>query len=480
MSELKLPETVPDDGILVGYSLEHERHAPVVGFAFGSEHENAATGFLEPIVYKGGGHLLTIAPTGAGKGVNSIIPTLLQHPGSVILIDPKGENYAVTARRRKEMGQRVILLDPFQMTDAQTRDSFNPLDLIDADAPGAVDEAAILAEMIAPPTNTHDPFWENRARQLITGLLLHVASIRPPVLRNLSEVRYLLNQTADDIDFTAKEMRKSRLEDVRMMASIIDTAESRVRASIVSTAQQQMEFMRGKLVSGAMSRSSFPLEDVTRGEGLSIYLVIPPDKLDSHRQMLRLWVGALMVLLLRRRHPPALNTLFMLDEAAQLGPLRQLRQAITLLRGYGLQTWSFWQDLSQLTQLYPDAWETMLNNCRVIQAFGFTNLHMTRQLADRIGYENPQELLSLDADEMLLMIAGDEPVIAQRPNYLSDPCFRGQADPNPFHNREIEAETTAVRPRRRFSRASGKPIIQDALTRAPESPGDGAQSLDGQ
>ena len=452
MSDLKLPDSVPEDGLLVGYSLEHERHRPVVGFAFGNEDENATTGFLEPIVYKGGGHLMTIAPTGAGKGVSAIIPTLLRHPGSVIVIDPKGENYAVTARCRQEMGQRVVLLDPFRITDTDKTDTFNPLDLIDPSSRGAVDEAAILAEMIAPPANRQDPFWENRARQRITGLLLHVASARPPLLKTLSEVRYLLNQKAEDIDFTAKEMRRSKLDEVRMMASILDTAESRVRASILSTAQQQMEFIRGGLVGAAMSRSSFPVDDVTRGEGLSIYLVIPPDKLDSHRQVLRLWVGALMVLLLRRRHPPRLNTLFMLDEAAQLGPLRQLRQAITLLRGYGLQTWSFWQDLSQLSQLYPDAWETMLNNCRVIQAFGFTNLYMARTLADRIGYPDSRELLGLDADELLLMIAGDEPAIAQRPNYLSDPCLEGLADPNPFHTREVETEITAVRPRRRVRR----------------------------
>lgn len=453
MRELELPVSVPTDGILVGYSLEHERHKPVVGFDFGNDHVNPETGFLEPILYKGGGHLLTIAPTGAGKGVSAIIPALLQHQGSVIVIDPKGENFAVTARRRREMGQRVVLLDPFEITDGAKRDSFNPLDLVNPSSPAAVDEAAILGEMIAPHTNTNDPFWENRARQLITGLILHVLQGRPPILRNLSEVRYLVNQSSDDIDFTAKEMRRSKSEEVRMMASIIDTAESRVRSSIVSTAQQQMEFMRGPLVSTAMSRSTFPLEEVTSGESLSIYLVIPPDKLDSHRQLVRLWVGALMVLLLRRRRPPVQNTLFVLDEAAQLGPLRQLRQAITLLRGYGLQTWSFWQDLNQIAFLYPDSWETMLNNCRVIQAFGFTNLHMTRQLADRMGYPDSRELLSLDADEMLLMIAGDEPVVAQRPNYLSDPCFNGLADPNPFHDREAQTETTAVRPQRRFSRA---------------------------
>ncbi|MGK7296029.1 MAG: type IV secretory system conjugative DNA transfer family protein, partial [Candidatus Wenzhouxiangella sp. M2_3B_020] len=67
----------------------------------------------EAVPDAGEGHLMTIAPTGTGKGRSAIIPTLLSYPGPVIVIDPKGENYQVTARRRREMGQRVFKLDPF-------------------------------------------------------------------------------------------------------------------------------------------------------------------------------------------------------------------------------------------------------------------------------------------------------------------------------------------------------------------------------
>lgn len=45
-------------------------------------------------------HLLTLAPTRSGKGVSSIIPNLLTYPGSVFVVDVKGENAAITARRR--------------------------------------------------------------------------------------------------------------------------------------------------------------------------------------------------------------------------------------------------------------------------------------------------------------------------------------------------------------------------------------------
>ena len=56
------------------------------------------------------GHLLTCAPTGAGKGISGVIPNLLEYPGSAFVLDFKGETYAVTARARRSMGHDVILI----------------------------------------------------------------------------------------------------------------------------------------------------------------------------------------------------------------------------------------------------------------------------------------------------------------------------------------------------------------------------------
>ena len=58
-------------------------------------------------------HIMTIAPTGAGKGTTSIIPNLLMWPGSVFVIDPKGENIAITLSQRLKLNTDVFLLDPF-------------------------------------------------------------------------------------------------------------------------------------------------------------------------------------------------------------------------------------------------------------------------------------------------------------------------------------------------------------------------------
>lgn len=147
-----------------------------------------------------------------------------------------------------------------------------------------------------------------------------------------------------------------------------------------------------------------------------------------------------------------MNTLMILDEAAQLGELPQLRQAITLLRGYGLQTWSFWQDVSQLQLLYPKDWKTMVNNCRVLQCFGALNQAAAEDMAGLTGFGSGTAVLDLDADEMLLQVAGDQAVVAQLPNYLTDPAFKGQFDTNPYHDAHRDIMPRKGAPQRLYQR----------------------------
>ncbi|RCX07126.1 type IV secretory system conjugative DNA transfer family protein, partial [Extensimonas vulgaris] len=52
------------------------------------------------------GHVVTVAPTGSGKGIGAVIPNLLDYPGSALVLDVKGENAAVTARARRELGHK--------------------------------------------------------------------------------------------------------------------------------------------------------------------------------------------------------------------------------------------------------------------------------------------------------------------------------------------------------------------------------------
>ena len=64
-----------------------------------------------------------------------------------------------------------------------------------------------------------------------------------------------------------------------------------------------------------------------------------------------------------------LPVLFMLDEFAQLGPLKAIEDGFGIARDYGLLLWPVVQDLNQLKRDYKDSWETMLANAGMLQFF---------------------------------------------------------------------------------------------------------------
>jgi len=183
-------------------------------------------------------------------------------------------------------------------------------------------------------------------------------------------------------------------------------------------------------VAATLKASTFRLQDVVEGRPLSIFIVIPPHKLESHRGLLRLWVGTLLTAVIRRKRIPPQRTLFLIDECAQLGTLPALRQAVTLLRGAGLQVWSVWQDLSQLRMHYPLDWQTMVNNSAVLQVFGINNNLMAKEWSELLG-KDPAELLRLAPDQAALCMHGQGTRICRRPDYLADRAFAGLYDANP-------------------------------------------------
>lgn len=452
----RMPPTIETADILVGWSMEHEHRRQPIGFHFGDPQTSPAQGYLDPVLLSDEGHLITIAPTGAGKGVGAIIPTLLRYDGPVIVIDPKGENAAVTARRRRELGQSVVVVDPMGVTGGAA-DRLNPLDAVTAFAAGDVDDvAAIASALVSDYRDPRDAFWSNRAKDLIIGVTMHVLADEPPEHRHLGRVRELIGALSGEGGGVIDRLLASAHPEARMVGASLRAPHEQTLASINAFALDALSFARSGEVQHSLAASTFSLADVTEGRPMSIFLVLPPDKLESHNPLLRLWVTALLSAIVRRRRKPARSTLLILDEAAQLGALPHLRQAMTLLRGYGVQTWSFWQDVTQLQHLYPRDWPTMVNNCKVLQAFGANTMLAAEGVAQLTGFGDPRTILELEPEEMVLQIAGDEPVLARKPNYLSDPAFAGLADENPFYAAAGPIAPPPRAPSRWYSRPSSR------------------------
>ena len=411
-------------------------------------------------------HLLTVAPTRSGKGVGAIVPNLLTYPGSTLVIDPKGENACITARARREMGQPVHVLDPWGLS-GETSAAFNPLAAL-GNRPDAAEDAALIADALVPGTGSGDAaFWQEEAKGLLAGLILHTVTAEPPERRGLARVRDFLTLDPKEFNKLLTAMAGSDAAGglVARAANRLKQKSDRERSGVISTAQANTHFLDSPKMARVLGGpSSLMLESLKR-RPCSLFLVLPAERLGSHGRWLRLMVSLALAALARVPGKPALPVLFILDEFAALGHLEAVETAMGLMAGHGVQLWPILQDFSQLKSLYGERWQTFLANAGVVQAFSVAENMTAEYLSDMLGTrtvtlrgesagwsagrhgrsknhtENltvqgrpllmPDELMRLPADQELLLMPGRRPALLKRLRYYTDPEFRGRFDPFP-------------------------------------------------
>lgn len=419
------------------------------------------------------GHLLTFAPTRSGKGVGAVIPNLLDHPGSVVVTDIKGENHAVARGYRETLG-RVIAFAPFDRT--LCGDSYNPLDFIRTFTPNEVDDARMIAEMLVAPDGKETNHWEREARTLLTGLLLHVALERKPQDRNLHRVRALLMRDRSGFEAVIDAMAQSPHIVIHTIGRGFSQKEDKERSAVISTAQSRLEPFDSPLLQAATNHSSFKMEDLKR-ETLSLFIIIPPEYVAVYQPVLRLMVGLATAAMTREAKRSKHPVLFLLDELPALGHMRPIEDGIGYLAGYGAILWLFVQDLDQLQKTYVK-WRSMIANCAVRQAFNVQDAQTAELLSGMLGQRtvrtrsgsrsgrfpwlwmatnfnetvaetgrpllSPAEIMLLPENQMLVFVQGCKPILAEKVRYFTDRYFRKRFDATVSNNDESADQGVSV------------------------------------
>ena len=91
------------------------------------------------------------------------------------MVDPKGQNAAVTAAWRSQ-NTKTFLINPFNEHGLGTS-RFNPLAHLDIHDPNVFADVASLAEALII-TEGKDPHWPDSARNLIAVIVLHLLATR--------------------------------------------------------------------------------------------------------------------------------------------------------------------------------------------------------------------------------------------------------------------------------------------------------------
>lgn len=328
------------------------------------------------------GLVMVFAATGAGKGLGVVIPTLLTYPGSMVVTDPKGENYAITRRRREAFG-RVLMLNP---TDLLSSARFNPMDIIRIGTVQEADDAAALAALVLK-ADAREAHWDDKATSILKALILH-ALHDPYLMPNLAAVRRLSVGARETFIATLEDIVRDSPSPVAreiasgFLASSVDpdgrfTPEF---ASILSNLQKATEPWSEGAPAGILSAySTFQLADLS-SEVITLYLCVDEDVLVVYERWLRVVVGCVLKGLTRAKSaPPHHKVVLLLDEVAVLGRLDTLESQSGLLRAYCTPV-LIWQNLPQVQRVYGQAAEAFLANASARVFFG-VNDHATAHYA---------------------------------------------------------------------------------------------------
>jgi type IV secretion system protein VirD4 len=282
-------------------------------------------------------HTCVFAPTGVGKGVSCVIPHLLTNTDSCVVIDFKGELAKITAAARRRMGQKVVVLDPYRVV-TDNPDTFNFFDSIDPESALAIDDCRDGAESLVVRTGQEkEPFWNDAAESWLTAMSAMLVYLKPTVTANLAELKTLLSDT------TLREQAIKRMIDSdawdgvlsRLGLALTHSKDKELNSTLTSTLRH-LRWVDSPAIAESTHASSFNPAELVTGK-MTIYLVLPPDRMRSEAGLLRLWVSSLFRAVIRCGLQDTHKVNFILDEASSLHKMDSIDDAIDKYRGYGIR-----------------------------------------------------------------------------------------------------------------------------------------------
>ena len=253
-------------------------------------------------------HLFMVAGSRAGKGTTMIIPNLIEWPGGVFCIDPKGENASITAMRRgseKEahgtatsvrefLDQKVAILDPYGSVRGPARKyrvTYDPILDIDKgkdDEPGQI--LAIAESIVISEKGSGSHFTES-VETILAGVIeavIHtdddrnnhtLAFCRKKILERFESLKEYLSEVKTDAGLAQDAF------------GLLDQVGEEEGGSFASTLSRQLKWIADPRVQRHLADGGFSLTKAIR-ENWSVYVCIPPSRIPRMTRWLRSIVRA--------------------------------------------------------------------------------------------------------------------------------------------------------------------------------------------
>ncbi|MDD3241804.1 MAG: type IV secretory system conjugative DNA transfer family protein [Bacilli bacterium] len=345
-------------------------------------------------------HTLVIGATGSGKTQSVIFPTvncLAKAGESMIITDPKGEIYEKTSNMLREKGYQILLLN---FRDPQKGNSWNPMELpYTIYKSGNVDKAIELIDDLAlnilyeESSGNSDPFWEKTSADYFAGLTLALFEDAKQEEININSISLMTTVGEEKFGGTTYIKEYFGAKDPSSPASINASgtimAPNETKGSILSVFRQKIKlFASRENLSEMLSHSDIDLETIGEKK-TALFIVIQDEKKTYHSLVTILLKQCYETLIsVAQKHGGKLpvRTNFLLDEFANMPPLKDVTTMITAARSRAIRFTMIIQNFSQLDQVYTkEVAETIKGNCGNIIYLITTELKALEEISKMCG-----------------------------------------------------------------------------------------------
>jgi len=323
-------------------------------------------------------HVALIAPTRSGKTTGFVIPWLLEHDGPAIVTSTKLDVVEATHEARVRRG-KVWIWDPFGAGST----AWSPLHGCD-DWSYALAQAQWLADASAEGDSEIAAYWRGEAAKLLAPLL-HAAALDSRTMGDV--LAWVDRQEADEPAGIVKDAGR---EDARRQLLAIGDLDDRNRGTTYMSAGSLLAAYRYPALDSGVG-TAFTPDAFFKGDANTLFLVASA----RHQRLLApLIVGMLSSLLhaaterARDEGPFDPTIRCLLDEVANIAPLRDLPAHLSQAAASGVRIVTVWQSLAQMQYRYRAAADGILANSTTKAFMGpITDERTRRYVQGALGEE---------------------------------------------------------------------------------------------
>lgn len=405
-------------------------------------------------LYSSVSNVLMVAPTRSGKGVGFVIPNALTFPGSMVVLDVKGELWDETARAREQMGDKVFRFAPLDFENPTHQ--YNPLARL-----AAIEDMEELwtgLERIAQlflQSDGHQDWLEGSILLFVAAGILAVQRGNPTmgeiyrIIFGRGQGEDLGKSPADLLHAAANECKYPPAARELSSKASLDPKIQQSYISILSTAG--LAQWANPKVERVTRRNDFDFTQMRR-EPTSVYLMVLSEDMPRLNSLVRLFFADLIAFL--RSSSPGedepLPIFMLLDEFDQLGRMPLVVQAMKQTAGHGGRFAIVTQSIPGLITVpySPEEIQAIESACQVklyiaasedrtaseletalgtrtgstrtrtrdMRQIGFGGGSLTRSTEDR-PLLSKQEIRDMDPDKIIILPERQNPILGNRIKY---------------------------------------------------------------